>query len=135
MCELTLASRFDQLPVLADWIGQLTMALSLPRTVAYRLDLVLAEAVTNIIEHGCAEGVGQEIVIRCVREGDFLRVEIADDARPYDPTSRVEPPTVDRLEDATPDGRGIRLMRRYSRDMHYRYENDRNVLTLMLPLE
>ena len=135
MCELTLASRFDQLPVLADWIGQLTMALSLPRTVAYRLDLVLAEAVTNIIEHGCAEGVGQAIVIRCVREGDALRVEIADDARPYDPTRRVEPPTVDCLEDATPDGRGIRLMRRYSRDMRYRYENDRNVLTLMLPLE
>ena len=135
MSELTLASRFDQLPVLADWVGQLAMALSLPRAVAYRLDLVLAEAVTNIIEHGCTEGVGQAIVIRCSRDGDALRVEIADDARPYDPTRRVEPPAVDRLEDATPDGRGIRLMRRYSRDMHYRYENDRNVLTLMLPLE
>jgi anti-sigma regulatory factor (Ser/Thr protein kinase) len=135
MSELTLAHSFDQLPVLADWVGQLAMTLGLPRTVAYRLDLVLAEAVTNIIEHGCAEGVGQVIVIRCVREGDALRVEIADDARPYDPTRREEPPAVDRLEDATPDGRGIRLMRRYSRNMHYRYENARNVLTITLPLE
>jgi sigma-B regulation protein RsbU (phosphoserine phosphatase) len=134
--ELTIPCRYDQLPVLAEWIGQLAVAMSLPRTVAYRLDLVLAEAVTNIIEHGCTDIEGREIVIRCDREADGVAVEITDDARPYDPTAREEPASAAAdLEAANPNGRGILLMRRYTREMRYRYENGRNLLTLILPLE
>lgn len=134
--ELTIPCRYDQLPVLADWIGQLAVVMSLPRTVAYRLDLVLAEAVTNIIEHGCTDIEGREIVIRCDLERDALAVEITDDARPYDPTAREEPASAAAdLEAANPNGRGILLMRRYTREIRYRYENGRNILTLTLPLE
>ena len=134
--ELTIPCRYDQLPVLADWIGQLAVAMSLPRTVAYRLDLVLAEAVTNIIEHGCTDIEGREIVIRCDCEADAVAVEISDDARPYDPTAREEPASAAAdLDAANPNGRGIMPMRRYTREMRYRYENGRNLLTLILPLE
>lgn len=134
--ELTIPCRYDQLPVLADWIGQLAVAMSLPRTVAYRLDLVLAEAVTNIIEHGFTNIEGREMVIRCDREADAVAVEITDDARPYDPTAREESASAAAdLETANPNGRGILLMRRYTREMRYRYENGRNMLTLILPLE
>ena len=136
--ELTIPCRYDQLPVLADWIGQLAVAMSLPRTAAYRLDLVLAETVTNIIEHGCTDIEGREIVIRCNRKADGVAVEITDDARPYDPTAREEPGSASAasdLESANPNGRGILLMRRYTREMRYRYENGRNILTLTLPLE
>jgi anti-sigma regulatory factor (Ser/Thr protein kinase) len=134
--ELTIPCRYDQLPVLADWIGELAGAMSLPRTVAYRLDLILAEAVTNIIEHGCTDIEGREIVIRCDREADAVAVEITDDARPYNPTAREEPASAaSDLEAANPNGRGILLMRRYTREMRYRYENGRNILTLTLPLE
>ena len=138
--ELTIDSHFDQLPVLAGWVREVAAVWGLPSAVVARLDLVLvlAEAVTNVMEHGY--GGGKETIeprpieIRCVRQGDSLRVEIRDNAPPFDPSASKELVLTADLEAAAPNGRGIHLIRHYTSAMAYQRVAGQNRLTLTLPL-
>lgn len=139
--ELTLDSHFDQLPVLAGWVRELAAEWGLPSALAARLDLVLAEAVTNIMEHGYGAAAGgkatmtpRPIAIRCDRQGDTLRVDIRDHAPPFDPTARPKPVLDASLEEAAPNGRGIHLIRHYTAAMAYQRVAGQNRLMLTFPV-
>ena len=129
--RLTIESRFDQLPRLVDWVGELAASHPLSRAVAYRLDLVLTEAVTNIIEHGCDNGREPcRIILDCWLVDQAIEVEIRDNARAFDPTRHPGLLHGLDLHEASPGGRGIHLMRQCTIGIHYRREDECNILTL-----
>lgn len=129
--RLAIESRFEQLRLLSDWVGELAVRHHLSPAVAYRLDLVLTEAVTNIIEHGCDNGSERRWITLEFQRGDHsLAIEIRDNARPFDPTSQAAFIPPDSLQEATPDGRGIHLIRKYTAHLHYRHDGECNVLGL-----
>ena len=131
--RLAIESRFDQLRLLSDWVGELAARQQLTPALAYRLDLVLTEAVTNIIEHGGGNGNDHRWIILEYQTGDqSIEIEIRDNSKPFDPTAQAEFTPPDSLHEATPDGRGIHLIRKYTSGMHYRHDGECNILTLTL---
>jgi len=129
--RLAIESRFDQLRLLSDWVGELAIRHHCSPSAAYRLDLVLTEAVTNIIEHGCDNGRERRWITLEFHRGDHtIAIEIRDNARPFDPTSQADFIPPDNLHEATPDGRGIHLIRKYTQHMQYRHDGECNILNL-----
>jgi Anti-sigma regulatory factor (Ser/Thr protein kinase) len=140
--RLSLAAQPEALETLGAWLAQLKDACGLSADLAYRLELVLTEAVTNVIEHGAAaaeRGDGpapaKSIVLACVCEAGVLKAEIEDDGPAFDPTARPEISLPDSLEHATPGGLGVFLVRHYTTAMDYRRERGRNVLSLAFAKE
>lgn len=140
--ELTIGSHFAQLTVLADWVREVAAEWVLPERLTARLDLVLAEAVTNVMEHGYGGAGGTKatveprpIAIQCRRQDASLRVEIRDNAPPFDPTATAGPALTANLAEATPSGRGIHLIRHYTSAMTYQRIGGQNRLTLTLPVD
>lgn len=126
--RLSIANDHAALDELGTWIAAIGAREALSRRDAFHLDLVLSEAVTNIIDYGSGR-----IDLACHVAPDGILVEVVDDGPPFDPTAR--PPAIlpTKIEDAVPGGLGIHLMRSYTRAMEYRRENDRNVLSMTLP--
>jgi serine/threonine-protein kinase RsbW len=94
------------------------------------MHLALEEHLANIIAHGGNPGPSGTITVRFALEPAALRVEIEDDAGPFNP---LNAPTVDTavpLEEKPLGGLGILLIRKSVDELEYRRAGDRNVLVM-----
>ena len=92
-------------------MADLARSEALDDDVAYRLDLCLAEVVSNIVRHGLAAGGGEPVRVSAEREGADFRVVVVDDGRPFDLLAHPLPPAPPQLEDLEPGGFGIPIVR------------------------
>jgi len=132
--RLSLVNDYAALDALGVWLAEIAARDSLSARAAFQLDLVLTEAVTNVIDYSRRDDGGR-IDLTYAIEAGAIHIEIADDGPPFDPTARADVSLPHSLDEATPGGLGIHLMRRYALDMTYRRDNDRNVLGMRLPLD
>jgi serine/threonine-protein kinase RsbW len=102
------------------------------------LELVLAEVLNNIVEHGYAEGAPGTITLSIVRDRRSLSCSVSDDgmALPDDCLkARAETESTRPEPEALPEGGfGWFLIRDLTQDLGYRREDGRNLLAFRLPL-
>ncbi len=106
---------------------EFALANKLSGRCAFRLDLVLVETVTNIIEHGSVdddECSAIEVQAACDRTRIVAQVE--DDGPPFDPTAAPVHRQPASLAEAPVGGLGLHLIRSYTEDWEYRRINQRN---------
>lgn len=137
--RLRLAPDYTQLALLEAWVQDFSLAGELPARTRFGLELVLTEAVTNVMDHARnADGTGAEVAgeieVICALRADSVLVEVIDDGSPFDPTARAVATLPANLDEASPGGLGIHLMRRYTSSMEYARELNRNVLRITLPV-
>ena len=102
----------------------------LPEDCLGTIELVLAEALNNVVEHAYARYPGQ-IVVDVQRGPDQLRFHITDTGLPM---PSAEPPhghlaEVGTIEDLPEGGFGWFLIRTLAQDLTYRREGEHNLLT------
>lgn len=124
-----------QLAALETWVHDLAAARGLSRRTVFNLDLVLTEAVTNVIDHAGHSDQNGDIELSCSLNDGRIEVAISDDGPPFDPTARAPVVAPRSLEEAEPGGLGVHLMRRYTTHMDYARVDGRNVLRMTLPAE
>lgn len=95
-----------------------------------RVAMLLEEAVMNVAMHGHAPPDGHELQLSVAVHGDRIELVIEDDGIAFDPVSAALPAPPASLEESRPGGLGVRLMRRFAREMHYQRRDGRNRLTL-----
>lgn len=101
------------------------------------LELTLAEALNNVVEHGYARLEPGPIDLTIVKCSAALECRIIDAGVPMPglaaPNSGIQPPP--RRMEALPEGGwGWALIRELTTDLDYRRENGRNILTFRVPV-
>lgn len=94
--------------------------------LAYHLNLVVTEAVTNAIQHGCAHDRKDKIRILLSIENSDLCVRVYDYGQGFD-IETVPAPEVDELSER---GRGIFFIRSLMDHVEYRKTESGNVLEM-----
>ncbi len=133
--RLVIDNRLAELVRVEVWLARLFEAWGLSAKTAYAVDLVVNEAVTNVITHGYADDAAHAISLTLPDTPEAVEVEVEDDGRPFNP---LEAPAMVRGEDlahASIGGRGIHLMKSYSAAQDYRYVSGKNRLTLSVRKE
>jgi len=93
------------------------------------LQLVLEEAVTNIIEHGYTDGGPHTFtIVLDATTPDRVIVTVIDDAPAYDPLARPEVDVSVPLDQRPVGGLGVHLMKRLSHAARYERRDGRNIL-------
>ena len=128
--RLVLANQLEELSRLATWIETIASYLLLTDRAKFRLEIVLTEAITNVIQYGFEED--GEIGVALERAGDDLLVEVRDSGRPFNPLNQPEVVFPRTLDDASQGGLGIHLIRSYSDECIYRCEAGENVLSIII---
>jgi anti-sigma regulatory factor (Ser/Thr protein kinase) len=129
--QIVIQSRIEQLPDLEHWVGKLALEFLLPPALVRRIDLCLTELVSNVISYGYPNGEPGTVRICFWHQPEQIVIRIDDDATPFDPTSYVLPGLPTSLADATPGGRGIRLVRHFTDELHHVTGAAGNQLTLV----
>jgi anti-sigma regulatory factor (Ser/Thr protein kinase) len=119
-------------------IGRLTEAfealageLQLSPAATFELTLVLDELVTNVINYGGIPLGGERIRVEFRADDKALEIVISDPGKPFDPRSAKRPDIDSALEERKIGGLGVHLVRNMVDTFAYRYEDGRNLITLL----
>lgn len=129
---LIIQNDLDELTRLSEWVNHLAGQLNLSSKVTFRLDLTLAEAVTNVIQYAYEDEKNHEIVITLQYRKNGADVEVIDEGQPFDPLQAPEVVFPRSLDEASEGGLGIHLIRTYTDECYYRREVGKNILTMVV---
>jgi serine/threonine-protein kinase RsbW len=87
------------------------------RTMRFRLQVVLSEALANAILRGNRESRDKWVYIRAELRAEVVRVHVTDEGPGFDPSSVPEPIRPEQLDEA--GGRGLFLIRKLVDAVHF----------------
>lgn len=128
--SFVIENRIGELSVLAQKLETLAARWRLESALVMNLNLVLEEALSNIIFYAFRDQDVHKIRISITREGDRLTIRIRDDGIPFDPTAAPAPDTSLPAGERPIGGLGILLISKLMDNVHYARIDNQNVLTL-----
>ncbi len=126
--EFRILNRIAELDNLAENLRVFCLSAGMSDEEYGDVRLVVEEAVSNTIRHGYADQGPHPILVRASLEGGALRVEIEDDGRAFNPLEAPLPDVTLPVEDKSPGGLGLLLMREGTDRMEYRRAEGKNLL-------
>jgi anti-sigma regulatory factor (Ser/Thr protein kinase) len=130
--DLVIENRLGELSRAERWLSAVMEAWSVPEQTAFAVDLVMNEAVTNVIRHAHRDDRTHEIRILLRRDHDAVELEVIDDGEAFNPLGAPAPVVPGDLEDAAIGGRGIHLIRSFTNEQQYRRDSGLNHLRLRI---
>ena len=91
MIELSLVNDLRERAVAAERVDAFCAEHGLSPGIAFAVNVSVDELLTNTISYGFDDGGRHRIEMSVRMEGSVLVVELADDAKPYDPTAAPHP--------------------------------------------
>lgn len=131
--QIVLQNQPGEVVRLSQWINQ-TVApqLQLPEKLTFRLDLVLEEALTNVIDYAFDTAAPQQITVHLHGATATITVQIIDEGQPFNPLQDHTSKLPTSLDEAGFGGLGLHLIRSYTQTCHYQRTDNQNILTLIL---
>jgi serine/threonine-protein kinase RsbW len=111
-------------------LESLEAAGTLPAALLMPLNLVLEEALTNIIFYAYEPGTSNDIKLELTIYADHLDLTLTDSGKPFDPTASPDPDVNLSAEERPIGGLGIFLIRKLMDDVNYQRQNEHNILTM-----
>ncbi len=99
-----------------------------------KIDLVIEEIAANIIKHGLKNIENGMIRISVEIAPDFIILEILDNGMPFNPLQSKTPDITAAIEDRTPGGLGIYIVKQIAEKIEYLRDNNENLLRLHIDL-
>lgn len=128
--ELTLINKIEEIGKLEPFIEQIGERLSLAPDLVFNLNLVLEEAVSNVINYAYPHQEGKEINIQASLMKDNLIFVITDSGVAFDPTLVPEADITLSAEERPIGGLGIFIIKQIMNEVNYQRIDGKNVFTL-----
>ena len=100
----------------------------------YKVNLILEEALTNIIKYAYKDTLAHDIRVEMTLNEHELIIEFQDDGEEFDPISAPSPKAPDSISESPVGGLGIHLVKQMADDVEYRRHNGRNILRARISL-
>lgn len=129
--HFVIENQVGELPSLAKKVEELAEKWELPHELGMNLNLVIEEALTNIIFYAFTDIERHEIKISIsLNHQKRLRIKITDSGIPFNPLAQKQPDINLPAEERPVGGLGIFLISQIMDRMHYSRQNNQNILTL-----
>lgn len=132
MKEITVPARLDRIEQVTDFVNEELEALDCPMKAQMQIDIAIDELFGNIARYAYEGEEPGEATVRVSREEcpAGVTVSFIDSGIPFDPLSKEEPDVGLSAEEREIGGLGIFLVKKTMDEVHYRYENGQNVLSI-----
>jgi sigma-B regulation protein RsbU (phosphoserine phosphatase) len=136
---LDVPAQLSVLRQVSAWLESQALAWSIPDEVLPRLDLCLNEVIANCVTHGGPQvreaPLSLQLSLASSHDQSLLTLSVADNGRPFDPTSAPPKVRATRLVDATPGGLGLVMMRDSASRLVYRRSGGRNHIDMLFQFD
>ena len=127
---LIVENQMSELTKVADFLDNLGEEWGITAALVFSLNLVLEEALTNIVLYGFDDGNQHTIEIDFDKDGDELTITLIDDGVQYDPTLKADPDLTLSAEERPIGGLGIFLIKKIMDKVEYQHKENKNFLIL-----
>lgn len=127
---IVLKNDISEISRLNEFIDETGKELSLSPDIVFNLNLVLEEAVVNIINYAYPKEEPHDIFLSVKLHGESIVFILTDTGKEFDPTSAPEADISLSAEDRDIGGLGIFLIRQIMNEVRYERVDGKNVLTL-----
>ncbi len=130
--HLELPAQLTNLPDFIDFVQNRAAQLAFPPQRVKEIELVLEEALVNIIKYAYAPGAHGNLTIKLVEtENSRLRIEIKDRGVSFNPLVQSKPDVDMKLMERPIGGLGILLIKELTDELNWRRKESKNCLTLI----
>ena len=133
--KLILKNEISEISKLATFIDEVGGEMSLSPELIFNLNLVLEEAVSNVILYAYPKEERQEIVLTAKKSDKSLIFVLTDSGKEFDPTQAPDADVTLSADEREIGGLGIFLIRQIMNKVEYQRIEGKNVLTLGKDLE
>ena len=128
--SLILANDITEISKLSAFIDEIGEEFSLTPDVVFNLNLVLEEAVVNVINYAYPKEEHQSIYLSAALHDDSIVFVLTDTGKEFDPTMAPEADITLSADEREIGGLGIFLIRQIMNEVKYERIEGKNVLTL-----
>lgn len=128
--KLTIENHIEQLAGVATFVEELGEELGLSVEHVFNFNLVLEEAMTNVIMYAYPEGETHEIWLTAIEQDGVVTFRVEDEGTAFDPTAVPDADVTLSAEERAIGGLGIFLIRQLMDEVEYQRVNGRNQLTM-----
>ena len=128
--KLVIKNDISEINKLAVFIGELSEELVLTPELTFNLNLVLEEAVSNVIYYAYGEEKQKEISLMAKMSENNLIFVLTDSGKEFDPTKVPDADITLSAEEREIGGLGIFLIRQIMNLVEYQRIDGKNVLTM-----
>ena len=128
--KLVIKNEISEIAKLSLFVEDLREELDLSPDLTFNLNLVLEEAVVNVINYAYPKNESQEISLSAQKIDDNLYFVLTDSGKEFDPTQVPDADISLSAEDRQIGGLGIFLIRQIMNKVEYQRIDGKNVLTL-----
>jgi serine/threonine-protein kinase RsbW len=128
--HFVIENQIGELSSLAEQIDDLAKQWELTPALAMNINLVIEEAVSNIIFYAFADNNNHEISISVSITNNRLTIKITDNGNSFNPLLQQPPDITLPAQERNVGGLGIFLISQIMDKMHYARQNNQNILTL-----
>jgi serine/threonine-protein kinase RsbW len=116
---------------LTEFATEFSRQNQLPDDERARLLIILDELFTNVVEYGYESAAAEgHIDVALSLQAGRLMIEFVDDGRPFDPLTKAPPDLDAPADERSLGGVGIAIVRALVDEIGYRWDGNRNRLTL-----
>ena len=128
--SIILANDISEITRLYEFIEEMGNDFSLSPDIVFNLNLVLEEAVVNVINYAYPKEEHQYIYLSATMKDGSIILVLTDTGKEFDPTAAPEADVTLSAEDRQIGGLGIFLIRQIMNEVKYERIEGKNVLTL-----
>ena len=128
--SIILANDISEVSRLYEFIEKVGNDFSLTPDIVFNLNLVLEEAVVNIINYAYPKEDHQHIYLSAKMRDDSIVLVLTDTGKEFDPTAAPEADVTLSADEREIGGLGIFLIRQIMNEVKYERIEGKNVLTL-----
>jgi anti-sigma regulatory factor (Ser/Thr protein kinase) len=128
--SIILANDISEITRLHEFIEEIGNDFSLSPDIVFNLNLVLEEAVVNIINYAYPKEEHQYIYLSATMKDESIVLVLTDTGKEFDPTTAPEADITLSADERQIGGLGIFLIRQIMNEVKYERIEGKNVLTL-----
>ena len=128
--QLVIRNSVEELNRVVAFLEQLEEEWQFPAGSIIPINLVLDEALSNVIFYAYEEGSTHEIMIDVDYDSNQLAITVTDTGKPFDPTQKEEPDIHLPADQRPIGGLGIFLMRKIMDEISYQRSGQENILRM-----
>jgi anti-sigma regulatory factor (Ser/Thr protein kinase) len=129
--QIRLKNNFEEIDKLNIWLLKVSDYLNFSSHTLFRVDLVLAEIVTNIMENAYSSNQIDTILIQIQGKEDKIFLIVEDNGKAFNPFVQPEFQASETLENAKIGGLGIHLIRSFSDEYSYQRQDQTNRIIIV----
>ena len=129
--EIVIEARRENLDQVLGFMDAHLERRDCPMKVMLQLDIAVEELFVNIANYAYGDQVGQAVIqLQEEHDPEGISITFIDEGMPFDPLAKPDPDVTLGAMDRSVGGLGIYMVKKSMDDMKYRYEDNRNILTI-----